>query len=987
MANKQFDGTTAELFPFWHLPEAFSDDISISSDAINNICNLIQTNIVLPFPKALHVVHINAEDLLCHFGDVHELFFNSGIHIILISESWLKPFHPNSIVDIAGYNLLRHDRIGKGGGGVCAFVRDDLKYRIITTSNLDILRPEFLFFDLRINNFNILIGVIYKAPQLGYLSDIEDALFDILPNYDRVLIAGDFNVNLLDNSRRSSNLINMFNALALDILPLSATYQHSLLHNPSWLDLLITNNKNKIINYGQISDHGISKHHLIFMSLDMHVPKHIHKFITCRNFKGIKVNDLVSDAADLPWSDVDLFDNVDSKVDYINSLCNSLLDKHAPLRRFRVTHAPAPWLDDNIKHLMKCRDAAARVLRKNRTQVNLDKYKALRNKVKQTIRNSKLKFSYQVLNPKLPSNVLWKNIHKFGISDINNHKTNNNFQLEELNTFFATLPYNIDFFSKLHTICDIESKRKVFDYPRFKLTAVTLSSVRKAFYRIKSTALGLDGFSIIFLRPILKFILPALTHIFNYCINNSVFPSIWKRALVCPIPKNKNPCELSDWRPICILPVFSKALEYIIFDQLDFYVETHNLYYVFQSGFRKCHSTATALVNISDKIREAKDKHKVSFLILLDFSKAFNCINYDILYSKLLNYFNFSQNSADFFLNFLQGRSQRTKWDGVLSCSVEVPGGVPQGTVGGPKLFNLYINDLADIIQGGLVNKYADDVQLLFSCLVSEIDQCIKLINENLDRIFQWGRSNGIMLNISKTQVLLLGQPNDLRLIDKGALPPIKLHDTILDYAPSVKNLGVHFDSLLSWDIHIRFISKTIMSKLYVLNRHRNFIPRELKPKLVQSLLFPHFYYCDVVYLDASKLLLSKLNKLQNACVRYACNLRKYDHVSPFYNLLKWQRLDILRDLHTVCLVFKSIHCPAFPQYMKNLFISLSESHGRSTRSKDTLILKIPSFKLNAFKFSFTCTAIRLWNSLHLSIRSATSLDQFKVRFRARYFK
>jgi hypothetical protein len=329
MANRHLNGTVNIPFPFWHLPEAFDSDISISSDIHDNISDCIKNNIVLPFPKALHVVHINAEDLICHFGDVHELFFSSGVHVILISESWLKPFHPNSIVDIAGYHLLRHDRVGKGGGGVCAYIRDDLHFNIVCTSNLDILRPEFLFFDIIINNYKILFGVVYKAPHLGYLSDVEDALLDILPTYDNVLLSGDFNVNLLDNSRRSCNLINMFSALSLGILPLSATYQHSILHNPTWLDLLITNNRNKILNFGQISDHGVSKHHLIFMSFDTHVPRRKPKIVTCRNFKSIKTDDLLRDAADMPWSDIDLYNNIDDKVGYINNLCNLLLDKHA----------------------------------------------------------------------------------------------------------------------------------------------------------------------------------------------------------------------------------------------------------------------------------------------------------------------------------------------------------------------------------------------------------------------------------------------------------------------------------------------------------------------------------------------------------------------------------------------------------------------------------------------------------------------------------
>jgi hypothetical protein len=103
--------------------------------------------------------------------------------------------------------------------------------------------------------------------------------------------------------------------------------------------------------------------------------------------------------------------------------------------------------------------------------------------------------------------------------------------------------------------------------------------------------------------------------------------------------------------------------------------------------------------------------------------------------------------------------------------------------------------------------------------------------------------------------------------------------------------------------------------------------------------------------------------------------------------MLKWQRLDILRELHIVCLVFKSIICQSFPEYMKNLFVSLSQSHGRTTISKDTIILKFPLYKLSAYKYSFVCSAIRLWNYLHISVRLATSLNQFKARYGARHFR
>jgi hypothetical protein len=159
---------------------------------------------------------------------------------------------------------------------------------------------------------------------------------------------------------------------------------------------------------------------------------------------------------------------------------------------------------------------------------------------------------------------------------------------------------------------------------------------------------------------------------------------------------------------------------------------------------------------------------------------------------------------------------------------------------------------------------------------------------------------------------LLLGQPYYLKKIEAYTIPSIKLPKEVLNYGYVAKNLGVYFDSSLPWDAHVRNISRTIMSKIYALNRQRNFIPRDLKPKLVQSLLFTHFNYRDVVYQDMNQNLTQKLQKLQNVCLRYACQQIQYDLISLFYVTLKWQKLNVLRSFHINSFVFKALNCPVF---------------------------------------------------------------------------
>jgi hypothetical protein len=139
------------------------------------------------------------------------------------------------------------------------------------------------------------------------------------------------------------------------------------------------------------------------------------------------------------------------------------------------------------------------------------------------------------------------------------------------------------------------------------------------------------------------------------------------------------------------------------------------------------------------------------------------------------------------------------------------------------------------------------------------------------------------------------------------------------------------------------------MGSIFALNICRNFIPRTLKPKLVVSLIFPHFYYCDIVFQDISVEVKSKLQRIQNSCVRFACNLKKYDHVSPSFKKLSWQRITSLTTFHMATMVYKSLHSPKFPAYLKSMFSSLSDSHGRSTRSKSNFTLKLPKYNLLAY--------------------------------------
>jgi hypothetical protein len=193
-------------------------------------------------------------------------------------------------------------------------------------------------------------------------------------------------------------------------------------------------------------------------------------------------------------------------------------------------------------------------------------------------------------------------------------------------------------------------------------------------------------------------------------------------------------------------------------------------------------------------------------------------------------------------MNFLRNRSQATILGGVKSQSISLHGGVPQGTVRGPKIFYLYINDLPVVVFTCIPYLYADDLQLLFSCKIEHIEEAVKLINIDLSDIAKYANNIALKINASKYSVILIGQPCDLKKICIDNLPPIKINNSTISYSNNIKNLGVYFDSNLSWDVQVRHISSKFMGNIYALNRCRNFIPVALKPKLVV-----HFYFLILI--------------------------------------------------------------------------------------------------------------------------------------------
>lgn len=391
---------------------------------------------------------------------------------------------------------------------------------------------------------------------------------------------------------------------------------------------------------------------------------------------------------------------------------------------------------------------------------------------------------------------------------------------------------------------------------------------------IKSNAIGLDEMHPSFLKLLLPVLLPYITHLFNSIILTNEFPSQWKKAKIIPVPKTSRGDE---FRPISILPFLSKVFEKIIQKQISTFLDHENILTSKQSGFRKKNSCITALISVSEDIRKSIDKDYVTFLILLDFSKAFDMVNHSTLCQKLSLFYNFSSDAIKFIFSYLTGRTQAVELNKVLSNFLLNKSGVPQGSILGPLLFSLYINELPLTIKHCSLRLYADDAQLYLSCPLGLIEHFATCINEDLLEIQHWSHQNSLVLNPKKSKCLVLSRNKK----DVSYFPLILLNGCPIKYVDSPKNLGVVFNQTLTWKNHISYILGKTYGVLRTLWSTQYYTPLKIRALLVKTLIIPLITYgCEIF----CKLDYESKRKLTVAFNMQYDMFMDYDDLTEFHN-------------------------------------------------------------------------------------------------------
>lgn len=942
--------------------------------------------------RGINIGHLNIQGIcgekLSKFSELKVLLTlpeNNNLHILGLSETKLKEHKTTDAFKINGFQIFRKDNDSNGGGGLLVYVKNGINARRredLETNNISCLWLEIS--PARSKSF--LVGNLYRPPDTrAEFNDRFEEFIDILINEDKeFILLGDFNKDFL-NAETDRDWGNFTTSLGLTQLVNEPTRITNT--SQTLIDHIYTNIEENIQRV-HVERLCLSDHFAVFCNRKSQsvIGKNTHQSITYRSFKNFEENRFLNDLSSVPWGIIEHFDKVDDIVSVWSTLLLEVLDRHAPIKHHRIKKKYQPdWLTPELMDTMKERN-------KCKIHGNMDAYKHLRNKVSKQIEKAK-RASYQskIEEGKSDPKSIWKIFKELGANcKTNSCESNINIKLGEQlvtdETEVAELfnDYFVNVASKLKEPIKLSDNELLNDYVRSKVPTTTEFNIPLTNIMFihnflsnlnvnKST--GFDNIGPRILKMSADVLAPSLMFIVNTSLITGEFPCSWKEAKVKPLFKSGAKDDKNNYRPISILPTVSKLIEKWVESQFSNYLNEHNLLHQSQSGFRSKHSTESAIVRMIDSWLKAVNDGKLTGCVLVDFRKAFDLVDHKILLNKLKCY-KCDENCLAWFESYLTNRTQRVSLNNNLSKSARVACGVPQGSILGPLLFLIFINDLPLALQNSVVvDLYADDTT--FYDFQSDVFQLETNLQHALNLLRIWCQQNGMVLNTDKTKVMLITSRQKRLSLQNPALS-LKYSNIDIRMAPVDKILGVYVDENLLWNNHFQHISKKIASYLWLLSKIKSYLSLEHRLMFYNAYMKPHLEYCCIVWSNTSSGNLQKISKLQ----RRACKLilsHDYANIQEALERLNMLSFDQIIFLNKAKLMFK-IYNNLAPVYLHELFqmrdINLDNmaSNLRSVAHRNYLL---PQAKCKLYKGSFAYSGVMVWNSLPTSIKMTPSLNTF----------
>ena len=478
---------------------------------------------------------------------------------------------------------------------------------------------------------------------------------------------------------------------------------------------------------------------------------------------------------------------------------------------------------------------------------------------------------------------------------------------------------------------------------------------------------------------------PIISQIVNLSIDQATVPSVLKTALIRPLlkkPSLDHEC-LKNYRPVCNLPFLFKILERVVFSRLSDYLLEYNLFDPSQSAYRPHHSVETLLINVSSFILQEMDSGSVTAMVLLDLSSAFDTVDHDILVNTLES-LGIQGQALEWFKSYLSCHTQSVILNGFTSSSRPLGCGVPQGSVGGPTLFSIYLTGLQKIFQRHSVHYhlYADDIQIFVSFPPHQIkaSQTLRNLENCIADIDAWMKSNSLQLNRSKCEFMLFGSKLQLSKLD---IVSISISGNDIPLSSACRNLGVMLDSQMSMSNQITSMCKSVRYQLRNIGFIRKYLTRSATEKLVHSLISSRLDFGNGLLYNIPNSQIAKLQKLQNAAARIVSLSSKRSHITPILQNLHWLPVKDRIVFKILLLVYHIVNETA-PEYNKSLLRQYQTT--RTLRSSNSGLLHIPLSKKSWGERAFAHAGPALWNSLPQELKNSNSSASFKGNLKSHLF-
>ena len=933
---------------------------------------------------------------------ISNLISKYNLDILSLNETNLNETIATETINIpTTFVFERKDReSGSSRGGCGLLISKKLAYEEVKINVQDIECIEALW--IKIKSSNIFVCGFYRSKGYCNIDNFIEYMHICMNKLrgKRVIWIGDVNVDQnnindtqykkLDTALRAFNLVQTIQGIT----------RYSMRKNTltkTTIDVIFTNCYSDFIS-NEILMERIGDHQALKCEINFSVTKPA-KFEkrTIRDHSKMNIDsfiDFLTTGSEFIFNYILNCDDAELAAITLNEHLNYNYELYFPLKTIKVHEKFIFKPSKELLHEMRKQERLYRKFRKllkiieesipncNRCKVCTkcircnnawDKYKAQRNSVTSLKKFNKRKNVLDDLNANSARNNLkgvWKTVKlAANMAPTGNPQDVKKCSLDPdiLNQHFSTIGPKIQSAIPLHD--NIEYRDFLPNVPPGinldEFNEVSCDDVSAYIETISSSKSNFDIMPLKIFKLIIPHIIIPLTHVINLSLKTGVFPNFCKQTRVTPIYKEGDKNDVDNYRPISILPVIAKCIEYFVSLQITSHMEENKLFSNQQYGFRKNYSTTYLMLDLFDEIYNSKSKLKKPAIIFLDIRKAFDTVHHDILINKLKHY-GIGGRALIWISNFLHDRYQCTKIGNCISSFLEILCGIPQGSILGPLLFSIFINDLETVCNLSIPYLFADDGALFFDniCRNSFINMKIELLT-----VKKWLDVNKLSLNLGKDKTKFMVFDN-AKQCDK-----ISIGDIVIDECKTKKYLGLIVDNELKFNKHIDYIKTKIGKRIGAMYRCKSLLPIKYRKMFANSLVLPIFDYLDIIYNKATKTKLLDLDILYKKVAKIALDVPKTESSIQVYKDMNWLPLHLRRQLHLATYMYRIINNVS-PSNSMNKFQYVSG--GTREGSNCNLYIK----KSKSLK-DFYYLGAKCWNSVPNHLRAIDDVKKFSKRYKA----